>query len=283
MKWYLGIADIHAGSSHGPIPPEYLAPEMRMSDKPAQWADSVVDVFNEGRRAARDFWGELDTLAARLPKIDAAFVLSDNIEGRQAKSGGEGLIHNNSQSQVKIAVRILDHILKGAGYPPVYGVRGTGYHVTENGGRECDDEVYDQTKNMQAYDDVLFVEAGGLVWRLDHNIGRSGTPYGKSTPLSKVQIFNTLKSSIDEEHEANVCLHGHVHYCVSSGFPMSNKIGYTLPALKMRGESYGRKFNDFYDVGMLLFRQENDGEPVVPVPLRIETGHSLPPLHKLGE
>ena len=82
---------------------------------------------------------------------------------------------------------------------------------------------------MRGVDDVLFGEFGGLVWRVTHFTARSSVPYGKQTPVSKELILNTLQSARQLEHDSDVLLFGHTHYCVSAGFPLSQKRGYTCP------------------------------------------------------
>ena len=122
--------------------------------------------------------------------------------------------------------------------------------------------IYDTLPNFQGVQDVLFCETGGLVWRLQHFCGRSSVPHGKQTPISRNLIQNTLAAAMEKEHDADVCLFGHVHYSSSAGFPSSGKYGYTLPALKARGEAYGRQYNDFYDVGLSLWKQDREGAPL---------------------
>jgi len=211
----------------------------------------------------------------KMPKIDNCIILSDNVEGKQEKSHTPELISSDMAEQHDVALFILDDILKAAGYPRTWGVRGTDYHVGD-----WDDIIYQETPNIQGWDDSLFLEIGGLMWRAAHFIGRSGTPYGKQTPLSKAMIMNTLLASASREHSADVMVYGHVHYSVGAAFPMSNKQAFTCPAMKRRGERYGKKFYDFYDVGLMLTKQDKEGAPIQYYPMTMPMLKTLPRIYK---
>lgn len=278
-----GIADIHSGSNFALVPKHMLKRKLKWDDVPDIWkkgdegyARQRMEIYNMAIQESLSFYQEFRKILRKLPKADAVFILSDNIEGRQPKDKNPEIITLHTGEQADIAVCVLGEILKAVGYPPVYGVRGTAYHVGET-----DDAIYRQLPNMKAWDDTLFVEHGGLNWRLQHHVGRSGTPYGKQTPLSRSMIQNTLASCLGKEHDADVQLYGHVHYCVSAGFPMSRKRAFTLPCLKLQGETYGRRFSDFYDVGILMFRQEREGEPVQAIGFKIPVAYAAPTLYKV--
>lgn len=258
--WHMGVADLHSGSNFALIPPDRLATGTKRKHK--DWTDAKWALWLKARKNASKFWEQFMALKRQLPKIDYCYILSDNIEGHQGKGGSAALVSADVAEQRDIAVEILNRLLDGAGNPKVYGCRGTPYHVTGTGGTESDDIIYDRLHNMQAYDDILFCETGGLIWRLQHFIARSGTPYGKQTPISKQLIQNMLSAAMGKEHDANVSLFGHVHYSCGAAFPSAGKYGFALPALKARGESYGRQFNDFYDVGLSVWKQECEGAPL---------------------
>jgi hypothetical protein len=234
-----------------------------------------LECVNAGIKESRKFWNQFESTLMKLPKITNCFIVSDNIEGKQPKNHGIELVSSSDREQTTIANCIIDTVYKYAKWKNCWGVRGTEYHVGET-----DDAIYEGVPNIRGWEDKLFVEASGLVWRVQHHIGRSGTPYGKQTPLSKAMIQNTLSVACEKEHDADVQLYGHVHYCVGASFPMSRKRAFTLPCLKLQGEAYGRRFNDFYDVGLLLFKQEKEGAPLQEHPLKIKVAYERPKLYK---
>lgn len=285
----LGVADMHAGSNFGLIPPHLRKTKMRKKDIPKHWlaqdekthgySQLMFDRTNSAIETSALFWDEFQRKIKQLPKIDYAFFLSDNVEGKAKRSGTPELIASSDYTQLDIAQSIAGDILEAAGNPKVWGCHGTEYHVGD-----VDDMFYQSLPNMQGWEGVMYVEPKktGLIWRLQHHISRSGTPYGKQTPLSKGMVFNSLKAAQETEHEADVSLYGHVHYCVGSTFPFQGKRGksaYTLPALKLTGERYGWRFNDYYHVGLTLFAQEKAGDQPRVIPIKFDVGSKLPKLY----
>lgn len=283
--WHMAISDLHSGSVFALIPPDMMHEALDAKEiKALKWNDAKVSLYNRARADAKSFWHEFVHLMNNIKrfytdKLDSLFILGDCIEGGQHKQGGASLVDSNIDTQADIATRIINRqIINRFGNPKTYGVRGTLYHVLQSGGRECEDDVYSRLDNMQAYDDVLFVQRGGKIWKLQHFVGRSAVPYGKSGPLARQLIQNTPATAMEKEHDADMLLFGHVHYCVSTGFPMSDKRAYSCPTLKCRGEAYGRQYNDFYDVGVILFKQEKEGAPCQEFGFKINVAYAKPKL-----
>lgn len=255
----LTISDVHAGSKFALCPPEWVPTKAHMIRDES--CPMRIKALMHLRQVQQAFWREFQQVAHDLPKLDYLFCLGECVEGAQEKDGGGSVVTTNIDEQEEMFMDIVRPLLRG--HPKIYGVRGTSYHVSGRGGREAEDNIYyDRLPNVQALGDRLSVEIGGMVHDLAHHIGRSGVPYGKHTALSREIIYNNLRHEMIEP-QGNVFWRGHVHYCVSAGFPMSRKIAYTCPCLKLPGESYGRRFNDFYDIGMLLWRQQRGEIPVV--------------------
>ena len=284
MKFTLVVSDLHSGSMFGLIPP-WARPNSGKIKKPKDMDVNLLQTHKEQlmqlMQLQDSFYRAFMSVVRTLPLCDSVFILADLLEGQQEKNGGAMLTSANTDDQSEIAVDILDTILKQVGYPKVYGVRGTLYHVLQKGGRETEHSVYTRLHNVQAVEDVLFCHRTGLIWRLQHFVGRSSVAHGKQTPLAKQQIQNTLAAAMGKEHDADICLFGHVHYCVSAGFPSAGKTGFTCPCLKLRGEAYGRQYNDFYDVGFLLFGQEKNGAPLADYTkqVKIRTAYEKPALY----
>jgi len=278
--WTLAIADNHAGSPYGLSKPCYLHRPFKKEGVYKDWTATKLYLHNRLRQQGMDFANAIKKAIKDLPKIDYCYIVSDTVEGSKDKEGGAELLTTDMSKQEDMAVDVLDDILTEVGRPKVWGVRGTRFHVTAKGGRESDDGVYDRLPNMQGYDDVMFVENAGLIWKLQHFVGRSSTFQGKQTHVVKQLIQNTLGVAMEKEHDADVLLFGHVHYCVGASFPMSHKRGYTLPCLKLRGESYGRQYNDFYDVGLLFWKQDKEGAPLQEYSVKVKIAYTKPRLWK---
>lgn len=282
-KWFLGIADVHVGSVFGLVPgggrklPPPAKDENGEITKLEQMRHDVHTYLNELQTL---YWHEIKNLLKRMPKMDYCFILGDCIEGKQYKSGGAHLITPDISEQIDMSVSVIDTICNAVGYPKIWAVRGTPYHVTDQGGMEAEDMIYCRLRNMQAYDDSLTVDTNGIIWNLQHHIARSSTPYGKQSPLAKQMVQNTLASAMEKEEDADMILRAHTHYCVSAGFPMSNKRAYTLPTLKLRGEAYGRQYNDLYDVGFLAWYQPGKGEPLQEYRFKIDIAYRKSKVYK---
>lgn len=258
------ISDIHAGSSWALVPPGW---RKDMVVQQAGMSELMLEAINYRRTIQRMFWHEFRCLCQTLPeRLDYVLVLGDCTDGGSEKSGGRGVVTTDPDQQKLIAQKVLYEIYSH-GCPKIYGVRGTGYHVRGRGGQEVEDDLfYKMLPNVSGYGDVLSVELGGVVHDLKHHIGRSSTMHNKQGPLTREIVINTLKHEI-EEPSGNVFWRGHVHYAVGTMFPMSAKVGYTVPCLKLPGspDDFGRRFSDFYDVGFYFFKQ-NAGELPLVVP-----------------
>ena len=122
--WTLGIADIHAGSNFALIPPHMARRPMKRGDALERWkgaekkhpghVDMQLAAVNQGIKESKKFWNQFESMLMKLPKIDYAFIVSDNIEGKQHKSEGIGLLSSAIKDQTFVASYILDHIYKYA-------------------------------------------------------------------------------------------------------------------------------------------------------------------------
>lgn len=275
--WHMAVGDLHAASAYALIPPQMRG--QGYDAKPKGWSPRRYEVHSAARAMHKAFWKGYMDIKKKLPKPDYVYLMGDSAEGTICSE----LVQLNTQDQTDMAAAVYSEVLDLNPRAQIYGIRGTPRHVTTQDGRELDDETYDKLSkdyNICGVEDAIFGEFGGLVWKISHFVGRSSTPYGKQTPVTKQIINNTLLSDMGREHDADVLLFGHVHYCTSTGFPMSKKRAFTTPTLKMRGEAYGRRFCDFYDVGILCFKQEQKGAPVQEYGFKMPIAYTPPKLYK---
>jgi hypothetical protein len=98
---------------------------------------------------------------------------------------------------------------------------------------------------------------GGKIFDIKHKIARSGTPYGRLTPLSKQITWNRLKAERDGNMAADIIIRSHVHYHVS--IEEHGRLAMILPALQWTG-SYGEQECDGeIDYGLVIIDIEPDG------------------------
>lgn len=259
MKKILVFSDTHCGSVFGLTAPPYQKGIRELGKLQSDFFDAVI-------RIARK----------EIGKVDYAFFLGDAIEGLQKKSGGAHLITNDINEQAEIAVTTINHVLASVGYPKVYAVYGTPYHTVLEGGAEMEKIVYDRISNMKEYGDELNLNVNGLIFNLSHAVSSSQSPYGKHTALAKGIVMNTLMSAMDIAQDADMIVHGHVHYCVLAGYPASGKSAITCPCLKLWGESNWRSRQKIIDIGLLLFLVDKVIDVrVYPIKLHYETARRL--------
>jgi hypothetical protein len=187
-----------------------------------------------------------------MKPFDYLVANGDLIDGKQSKQGGLDLLTTDRVIQAKMAADVINFV--GA-YKKLI-IRGTKYHV---GKEENFEDMIASLCNCEIYDS-RYVEIAGKVFDLKHKIGRSGTPYGRLTPLSKQITWNRLKTEKDVNVSADVIVRSHVHYhvCIEE----SGKLAMTLPALQGRTAYGSQECDGEIDYGLIVLDLEPDGRIV---------------------
>ena len=251
MKRILVVSDMHCGHKTGLTPPHY---QTNLIDD----VDHNIKKHNKWTMLQRSLWHEFEKLIDKHQPYDLAFDLGDMIDGKGSRSGGTELITSDRDEQVDMSVYVHNHIAK-KGNPGFkwYGVFGTAYHSSGDGGEDWESMVAEKS-NFERIGSHEWVDVNGVVFDLKHHVGSSSVPYGRHTAVAKEKIWNGLWAEHGMQPMSSVILRGHVHYAAYCGGP--GWVGMTLPALQGMGTKYGsRVCTGMVHWGVTIFDVRDDG------------------------
>lgn len=215
-------ADLHCGAQTGLTPPEWQNPKSPFY--PAQ-----VELWEFFQRTVEEV------------KPDVATWNGDGIDGDQTKCGARGLITADPEEQ---ALMYEKCVAQARARTNLF-IAGTAYHTGKDGdwesltAKEFDAELYSN----------LFYKIEGVTLNARHFVGRSTVPYGRTTAVTKENVWNLIKSEDGWEPRAQVFIRSHVHYFVYSGDARS--LALTTPCLQLPGGLFGdRMCTGTVDVGL---------------------------------
>jgi len=227
-KRILVLADSHCGHRSGLTPPEWrLNPDNPLDRK---WA---------GLQRAQ--WNWFHRKVTQLQPFWLLLYLGDAVAGKGERSDGRDIIRRERDDQVAMAKQVIEHV--GARKREM--VVGTRYHVRDWErlvAKEVDAKIGAQG----------WPKAYGVVFHIKHKIGRSNTPYGRSTPLAKARLWQQLWVERKRVPDADILLRAHVHYHEYCG--NAHKFNATCPALQGVGDEFGaEQCEGLIDYGFLTF------------------------------
>ena len=233
-KRVVAITDPHCGHLVGLTPPEF------------QWS-----INSKWGLIQYQLWSAYIEMLAKLKPIDILLFLGDGIDGKGPRSGGTECITTDRNTQVDMAVRVIQE----AEADSIVMAYGTPYHVGSN--EDWERNIADKVKATKLGGQE-WPEVNGLVFDIKHKIGASTIPHGRGTPIAKDRLWNYLWAEHDEQPKADIILRGHVHYFYYCG--EDSWLGMTLPALQGLGSKYGtRQCSGHVDFGLVYFDVEDDG------------------------
>lgn len=228
------ISDTHCGHLTGLTPPYW-----NEQSKP----------FYEFRKES---WLWFYNICEQFKPFDYLVFNGDAIDGKQHKQGGRELLTTDRLEQARMAVEVINTVNP----KKTLLIRGSKYHV---GSDEDFEEIIAERTGTKIYNHV-HADLGGKIFDIRHKIGRSGTPYGRLTPLSKQITWNRLKAEKDSSVAADIIVRSHVHYHVS--IEESGRLAMTLPALQWVS-NYGQlECDGEVDYGLVIIDIETDGTMV---------------------
>jgi hypothetical protein len=205
----------------------------------------------------RENWSAWKALLKEHGPFDMAFHLGDAMDGKGRRSGGTELITSDMDEQADMAAEVC-HAVRQHGNRGFkwFGVNGTPYHTTSDGGEDWD-TIMAQRAGFEKFGAHEWIDVNGCIFDLKHKVASSTIPHGKFTSIAKSKLWNTLWR--DGQPQANVLLRGHVHYHTHCGEP--GWIAMTLPALQAAGTKYGsRQCEAIVHWGITVFEVDNKGQ-----------------------
>lgn len=196
------VSDLHCGSDSGLLPPNFV------NSSGALIGQNPVQAW------LWDRWHHQCEMMWRTP-MKAVVVNGDAVDGSQRKSGGYGVMPNIAD-QRKAAIDTIEHLLGGfASRPPVYVVRGTPYHVGNDG--DTEESIADALRS-----EVWIGRGGGHRAKpiLDLTIGKVKVNWAHHLAFSKVNASTPLGREVERAHKLarkthtqppDVLIRSHVH------------------------------------------------------------------------
>ena len=254
-KRVVAIGDLHCGQYFGLTPPDW------------QGAFPHTDDYRKVSDFSEQTWQfYADTINALKP-IDCLIVNGDCVDGPGEIEKGREHLTTDVNEQIEMAVAAIQF----AEAKSIQMTYGSGYHTGKGMDWEkiVADKVGGNVKNHN------FVDVNGCIFDVKHKIGSSSTPYGRGTPLGKIDVWNLLWAESERQPRSDVFLRSHVHYCVGTFRPVGTKIKLmmTLPALQGWTIYGARNFDGIVNHGLVSFDVTEDGECSMPL---VHCADSLP-------
>jgi hypothetical protein len=232
------IGDLHCGSHVGLFPPDFVD---RAGSPIGQ---NVVQSY------LWECWQHYCKRAWATP-CKAVVVNGDVIDGKQAKSGGIGAMPDLSD-QRKAAVTCLEYLMGGfTEKPALYFVRGTPYHVGNDGD---DEESIAGMLHAEEYEGegigfraraVLNLQVGQTLIHFAHHVAYSSV--NAVTPLGR-EIGRALKRAYAGAPMPDLLVRSHVHQYGVATIGACQAV--SLPCWQMPGSHiYKNNAHPLVDIG----------------------------------
>ena len=211
----VGVADLHCGSRSAIC----------------QFKNKVGDGQYEASKAQQALFDGWQQLAKDWKEPDALVVCGDAIEGKARKDSGVPTWTTSFFEQCLCAANLLDMFKPKS----IYIIRGSGYHVDNNG-----DPVEEVLAQMMAKagmpvkrggngdelsaDELFLRVRGETTFHFAHRVS-TGTSWYRATPLAKEMVIGLLNAT--HKYKANITVRAHTHYFV--GVEHTSQKGYILP------------------------------------------------------
>uniref|UniRef100_A0A6M3XVY7 Calcineurin-like phosphoesterase n=1 Tax=viral metagenome TaxID=1070528 RepID=A0A6M3XVY7_9ZZZZ len=231
-------ADPHCGHRVGLTPPLYQS------------------AFKEKKSAKylkirKECWNFIGDEVEKLKPIDLLALAGDLIEGPGGRSGGTELLTTSIKEQRDISVEAIRFFEARN----IIISRGTAYHVSPDG-QDAEDDIAEILGAKIG--DHEFFDVNGVTFDMKHHLGGTSIPHGKSTAISKEQLWNLIWADYDAQKRADVVLRAHNHYYSYNGD--DTWLGINLPALQAMGSKYGaRRCSNLVKFGFVHFDVFEDG------------------------
>ena len=233
------IADLHCGHRAGLTPPGWMLNPDNEDD--AKWL--IIQ---------QEQWKWYVKEITKLRPIHLLLVLGDLVDGVSKKAKGRDTIRVMRRAQVDMACVCLEQA-KATNIEMAYGTR---YHV-----EDWEDDIA-RLKKLKIGSHG-FPSVNGLIFDIKHKVGSSQIPHGRSTAISRAQLWNTLWAERKKQPKADLVMRAHVHYLALAGHlgPKGLEMGIVCPPLQGMGSEFGaEQCEGLVDYGFLRFDVSPNGD-----------------------
>jgi hypothetical protein len=201
----------------------------------------------EVRALLEKAWLQFKKSVKDVGPVDVLVCNGDMIDGRQRKAESGELITHDLDEQVAMASEIVGLVE----FDRVLFTSGTPYHVSLEG------QNFEKQLAARHGAEVvpqLFLSMEDVTFYFRHAVAHSTIPQGRQTPLSRMRLWNALRSMSGEEPLADVMIYSHVHYHAGAygrGWEVL-----TTPALQINSNYGQTQCSGETDWGMIWFEVE---------------------------
>jgi len=237
-KRVIFAADPHCGHRVGLTPPVY---QSAFKEKKSE----------KYLKIRKECWNFVSTEVDKLKPIDILAIDGDLIEGPGARSGGTELLVTSIKEQRDIAVEAIRFFQA----KNTIIARGTAYHVSPDG-QDAEDDIAEILGAKIG--DHEFFNVNGVMFDMKHHLGGTSISYGKSTAISKDQLWNLIWADYEAQDRAEIIIRAHNHWYNFTGD--DTWLGINLPALQAMGSKHGaRRCSGLVKFGFVHFDVYEDG------------------------
>jgi hypothetical protein len=179
--------------------------------------------------------------------------MGDMIDGRGEKSGGTELVTLDTNEQNEMAIQSLEEVKA----KKIVGVYGSPYH-TAPGYADNEDAIADAFGAKFKIGAREFPDINGVVFDLQHKVGKTSIPHGQHTMVAKAQLWNMIWASRDMQPKAKIVLRAHIHDFTECQNSMGQAM--SCPALEWSTKYGSRIVQGHVSMGLLSFDISEKGE-----------------------
>jgi len=241
FKRVVALGDMHCGHRVGLTPPKY---QSQVKGK-------------QYYLAQRECWKFWKQELKKLKPIDILIHNGDATDGDGARSGGSEIIQDRN-TQIKQAIDCLSE----AEPKNIVMTFGTPYHVGAD--IESEEMIADGLNRSGIKTTIkgqAWVDVNGTLFDCKHFVGGSSVPYGRTTAISKENMWNMYWNEIGNQPRKvgqTVFLRSHVHYFGFTGD--DTYLAVILPAMQAAATKYGsRQCSGIVKFGFCHFDCYEDG------------------------
>jgi hypothetical protein len=213
-------------------------------------------------------WNWWEAEIGDLRPIHTLVVNGDAIDGKGEKSGGTELLTTDRKIQTDMAAEAI----KLVGAEKVYIIKGTRYHT---GDEEDWEEVLADKVGAVHCGYHEWISCEGVIFDFRHFVSGSAIPHGRTTSLSRAQLWNALWADRGMQPQAHVIVRSHRHFYINHEEATFRLIN--TPAMQMWTKFGSAIIDGTNDIGFVVFDCEKGEYKCHPVlmPMRFAAAKAL--------
>lgn len=236
----LVLNDMHAGSSYGLLPPEFM--------------DAAGNVHSQNA-GQKYLWERFAATLSKLSpqKIDAIVINGDLLDGLQPKSKGIPLTLHRIEDQREAAYKILEEVRNTFPNAKWYFVEGTPYHEV---GEQVAQVAHNLLREPVQVRRTLTLRVGKAVLRFHHETAFT-SGWTKAGSLEKEIITSWLSEAMQDWEKVHCEVRAHCHYFCYVG--RKDRLAIVAPAWQLQTDyaTKGSPTKNIPDIGCIVLNVDD--------------------------